>query len=64
MVRVQNCVCQHHLKVWFHLGYVLDGIPTSSTDWKPVPDQVQLLQELDMPPDVIINLKVLVIHIL
>ncbi|CAI8010883.1 Adenylate kinase 9 [Geodia barretti] len=41
-----------------HYGYVLDGIPTSSTDWKPVPNQVQLLQELDMPPDVIINLKI------
>ena len=40
----------------------MDGIPTSNTDWKPVPDQVQLLQELDMPPDVIINLKVLVVH--
>ena len=40
-------------------GYVLDGLPSAGRDWKSVSDQVQLLQDLDLPPDIIVNLKVI-----
>ena len=40
-------------------GYVLDGLPSTGRDWKSVSDQVQLLQDLDLPPDIIVNLKVI-----
>ena len=43
-------------------GYVLDGLPSPGQHWKSVPEQVQLLQDLDLPPDIIINLKVCNFH--
>ena len=41
------------------LGYVLDCFPSASEAWRSVEEQLQLVSELNLSPDVIINLKVM-----
>ena len=40
------------------LGYVLDCFPSASEAWRGLEEQLQLVSDLDLSPDVIINLKV------
>ena len=40
------------------VGYVLDCLPTATTGWKSVEEQLSFLREFELKPDVIINLKV------
>ena len=37
---------------------MLDGLPCPGGDWKSVFEQLKVVQDLDLPPDIIINLKV------
>ena len=46
------------------LGYVLDCLPSVAIGWKSVEEQISYLKELDLKPDVIINLKVQVEHLI
>lgn len=39
-------------------GYVLDCFPSASEGWKSYSEQLHFLQDLEMKPDYIINLKV------
>lgn len=40
------------------IGYVLDCFPSAEVGWKSYEDQAQFLQDLELKPDFIINLKV------
>ena len=44
-------------------GYVLDCLPSPSSEWKSVAEQVKYVTNLENRPDVIINLKVLHMHV-
>ena len=59
----QHHCCHHkekhvHVHVRVPLGYVLDGVPSPEGEWKSMKEQLQVVQDLDPPPDIIINLKV------
>ena len=41
-------------------GYVLDCLPCMTTGWKSVEEQLSFLKDLQLKPDVVINLKVVV----
>ncbi|XP_062407393.1 adenylate kinase 9 [Sardina pilchardus] len=40
-----------------HCGYVLSCLPSISEEYLSVQEQVELIRNLDLPPDVIINIK-------
>jgi len=55
--------CSQFIILLIILGYVLDCLPSMTTGWKSVEEQLSFLKELDLKPDVIINLKVQVYHL-
>ncbi|XP_030055056.1 adenylate kinase 9 [Microcaecilia unicolor] len=40
-----------------HLGYVLCGLPSLSEEYMSIPEQIELIKNLNLKPDFIINIK-------
>lgn len=63
-----NFICRiwvcYYIYFDYFLGYVLDCLPSVAIGWKSVEEQISFLKELDLKPDVIINLKVQVEHLI